>query len=161
MWFALVDEEHAVNAVAAASAADPDGAPAGVLAVWPAEARPTVPAAKIDRRIVDPDGDAATVSLVTAPSRVRILFDDTAVQQARRDVLSGPPSRAVSTLLRGDSIFAGAVTVDPVGDDPFSRIFPARTLRVESGLFGWVAPPAGPDIERHGSGAPWPFPTFG
>lgn len=160
MWFALVDAAAATGAAASAAATTPDGEDAGVLAVWPADARPKVPAFKIDRRIVDAAGEAATISLVTAPGKVRLLFDDTAVQQARRDVLAGRPSRAVSTLLRGDSIFAGAVTVDPAGDDPFARIFPARTLLIAPGLFGRVPAPAGPDIERHGSGAPWPFPTF-
>ncbi len=160
LWFALVDERHLAGALAAAPAHDPDGAAAGHLAVWPESERPKVPAAKIDARIVDHDGDAAMVSLVMAPSRVRLLFDDTAVQQARRDVLTGRPARALSTLLRGDSIFAGAVTVDPAGDDPFARIFPARRLAVASGLFGRVPAPPGPDIERHGSGAPWPDPSF-
>ena len=53
-----------------------------------------------------------------------------------------------------------AITVDPVGDDPFARIFPARRLTVAAGLFGAVPAPAGPDIERHRSGAPWPYPSF-
>lgn len=86
---------------------------------------------------------------------VELLFDDTEVQQARRDVIAGRPPRALSTLLRGDSIVAGAVTVDPAGDDPFAGIFPARRLMVGRGLFGRVPAPPGPDIERHGSGAPW------
>jgi hypothetical protein len=161
MWLALVDSpEAAGGAAASAPAAELDGAPAGILAVWPSERRPHVPAVKVDARIVDPDGDAALVSLVQAPPRVRILFDDTAVQQARRDTIAGRPPRAISTLLRGDSIFAGAITVEPAGDDPFARIFPARRLVVGPGLFGMVPAHPGPDIERHGSGAPWPYPVF-
>lgn len=98
LWFAQVTEAQRDGALASAQARDPDGA-AGYLAVWPAATRPTVPAVKIDARVIDPDGQAADVSLVLAPPRVRILFDDTAVQQARRDVLAGRPPRAISTLL--------------------------------------------------------------
>ena len=160
LWFALVQEAQRGGALASAQVRDPDGAAAGFLAVWPQTDRPRVAAVKIDARLIDRDGAAAEVSLVLAPPRVRILFDDTAVQQARRDVLSGRPPRAISTLLRGDSMFAGAITVGPVGDDPFARIFPARRLTVAAGLFGAVPAPAGPDIERHRSGAPWPYPSF-
>jgi hypothetical protein len=160
MWFALTDDAVARDALAAAAVSDLDGSPAGVLAAWPAEHRPKVPAVKIDGRIIDPAGGAAEVSLVLAPPRVRLLFDDTAIQQARRDVLAGRPPGALSTLLRGDSIFAGAVTVDPVEDDPFARIFPARRLVVAHGVFRHLPAHPGPDIERHGSGAPWPYPIF-
>lgn len=160
MWFALVDDPDVGDAYAAARATWRDGTPACMLAAWPAEHRPKVPAVKIDARVIQTDGDATLVSLVLAPPRVRILFDDAAVQQARRDVIAGRPPVAVSTLLRGDSIFAGAVTVGPAGDDPFARIFPARRLEVEAGIFGPVPAHPGPDIERHGSGAPWPFPSF-
>lgn len=160
MWFAVVDEAGASGAFATTTAFDSDGRAAGVLAVWPAESRPKVPAVKIDAGIIDPGGPAAAVSLVLAPPRVRLLFDDGAVQQARRDVLAWRPPRALSTLLRGDSIFAGALTVDPAGDDPFARIFPVRRLVVEAGLFGSVPAHPGPDIERHGSGTPWPGGRF-
>ena len=139
MWLAVVQDAEAHAAYAAAPAWWLDGMPAGVLAAWPAAFRPKVPAVKIDARIVDRDGAGAEVSLALAPPGVRLLFDDTAVQQARRDVIAGRPPRALSTLLRGDSIFAGAVTIDPAGDDPFARIFPARRLRVGPGLFGRVA----------------------
>ena len=156
MWFAPVDRAAAADAYAAAQVGETDE----YLAAWPSDHRPKVPATKIDARVIDRAGGPARVSLVLAPAKVRLLFDDTAVQQARRDVLAGRPARAVSSLLRGDSIFAGAVTVDPQDDDPFARIFPARRLEVGAGLFGEVSAPAGPDIERHGSGAPWPFPSF-
>jgi hypothetical protein len=72
----------------------------------------------------------------------------------------------VSTLVRGDSIFAGAITALPDGEpdgavaDPFGRVFPARLLRVGAGLLGSVPPPAGPVIERYGSGNPWPWDRF-
>jgi hypothetical protein len=45
-------------------------------------------------------------------------------------------------------------------EDPFARIFPARILRVEAGLFGRVPAPAGPTIERYGSSQPWPWDRF-
>lgn len=160
MWFAVADGVDIGDAVAAAPATWPDGTPACVLAAWPADHRPKVRAAKIDARMILPDGPAAPISLVLTPPRIHLPFDDTAVQQARRDVIASRPPAAISTLLRGDSLFAGAVTVDPSGDDPFARIFPARRLLVGCGLFGPVPAPAGPDIERHGSGAPWPVPDF-
>jgi hypothetical protein len=43
---------------------------------------------------------------------------------------------------------------------PFARIFPARLLRVEAGLFGRVPPPGGPTIERYGSAQPWPWDRY-
>ena len=159
MWFARVDGGIASEAFAAAAIVAGEGA-GDYLAVWPSSYRPKVPATKIDARIVDLGGEGAEVSLVLAPARVRLPFDDTAVQQARRVVLAGPPARAVSALLRGESIFAGAVTVDPRIDDPFARIFTAVRLTIGPGLFGSVPAPPGPDIERHGSGAPWPYPSF-
>jgi hypothetical protein len=120
----------------------------------------------VDRRLIDPDGDAARVSLVLAPPNVRLGFDDLAVQQARRRVLAGPPFDGVSTLLRDSSHFEGAVTIARgagaarLEDDPFARIFPARLLDVEGGLFGRVPAPAGPTIERYGSAEPWPWDRF-
>jgi hypothetical protein len=121
----------------------------------------------MDARMVDPNGEAALVSLVLPPPGIRLLFDDPAVQEARRRVLAGPAFDAVSTLLRDASHFEGAVTVARDADerrlrweDPFARIFPARILRVEAGLFGRVPAPAGPTIERYGSSQPWPWDRF-
>ena len=48
-----------------------------------------------------------------------------------------------------------------LADDPFARVFPARMLRVDGGLFGRVPPPVGPTIERYGSANPWPWDRFG
>jgi hypothetical protein len=99
---------------------------------------------------------------------VRLPFDDPAVQQARRLVLLHPFPAAVSTLLRDDSHFEGAITVSHsptekhrLGEDPFARIFPATLLGVEAGILGSVAPSTGPTIERYGSGNPWPWDRFG
>jgi hypothetical protein len=168
MWLAHLDALPGGPPPAAwAEVAETDGTPAGVLAVWPSETRPRARAVKVDGRVVDPEGTAARVSLVTAPDRVRLPFDDTAVQGARRAVLAGRPMRLVSTFLRGDSIFAGAITAAPdsdegaLRDDPFARIFPRWILDVGPGLLGAVPAPAGPVIERYGSGNPWPYDRFG
>jgi hypothetical protein len=120
----------------------------------------------MDARLVDTGGAAAAVSLVLPPAGVRLPFDDVAVQQARRTLLAAPPFDAFSTLLTDASHFEGSISVargDGVlrlADDPFARIFPARVLEVEAGLFGRVPPPAGPTIERYGSAQPWPWDRF-
>jgi hypothetical protein len=164
-WLALVDE-WPEDATAAAWAHQPSGECAGALAVWARRAKPVRHARRMDARLVNPDGAPASVSLVLPPTGVRLLFDDGAVQQARRAVLAGPPYDAVSSLLTDASHFEGSVTVargDRVArlaDDPFARIFPARVLDVDAGLFGSVPPPAGPTIERYGSAQPWPWERF-
>ena len=139
----------------------------GQLKVWLQNAKPLRGALRADPRIASADGEPATVSLVLPPPGVRLLFDDPAVQEARRRVLAGPPFDAVSTLLRDASHFEGALTVARGADvarlredDPFARIFPAQVLEVGSGLFGRVPWPAGPVIERYGSANPWPWERF-
>jgi hypothetical protein len=158
-WLALLEDLPPSPApIAAASVSD-----GRVLAAWDPVERPRVPAVKVDGRAVDPGGAPCVVSLVLAPRGVRIPFDDPAVQGARRAVLAGPPRRLVSTLLRGDSVFAGAITAamgDAPFDDPFALIFPACLLRVGPGLLGVVQAPAGPVIERYGAGSPWPWDRF-
>jgi hypothetical protein len=165
-WIALVGNS-APGADAAAAATTADGRPAGTLAVWLRRAKPTRSARRMDVRLADPDGAAATVSLVLAPPGVRLPFDDVAVQHARRRVLAEAPFDGVSTLLADASHFAGAVTVARGGgqvarlpDDPFARLFAARVLRIAAGVLGSVAPPAGPTIERYGSAQPWPWDRF-
>ena len=165
LWFAVLDGEIPDGTVAEARFSDEVGGEGGVLVAWPSTARPRVAATKIDARVVDPDGPAARVSLVLAPSGVRLLFDDPSVQAARRAALAAArPPRFCSTLVRGESIFAGALTAladRGSSDDPFARIFPARILSVAPGFFAAsVAAPAGPVIERYGSGNPWPFDRF-
>jgi hypothetical protein len=162
-WLALVDARPA-DALAAAAAHDEGGAFAGYLAAW---SSPRPQALRAWAAIVDPEGEAALVSLVLPPAGVRLAFDDLAVQQARRQVLAGRPADACSTLLVDDSRFAGALTawrgVPPaaVPDDPFARIFPARVLHVGSGVIGRSPAPCGPTIERYGSASPWPGDRFG
>jgi hypothetical protein len=164
-WLALVPDRPR-DASAAAPASESDGAPAGWLAIWARNAKPLREARRIDARLLDPHGDEASVSLVLPPPGVRLLFDDLAVQQARRDVLAGPPVDAVTTLLSDASHFEGSLTVyrgadrARVRDDPFARIFPARILHVGAGVLGRVPAPAGPVIERYGSAQPWPADRF-
>jgi hypothetical protein len=155
-WLALL-EAPAEDATAQAAV---EGG--GWLAAWQRHAKPVRQARRIDARIIDPGGAAASVSLVLPPHGVRLPFDDVAVQQARRDVLAGPPVDAVSTLLSDASHFEGAITVmrDRIVDDPFARIFPALLLQVDAGLFGRVPPPCGPTIERYGSAQPWPWDRY-
>jgi hypothetical protein len=161
-WLALL-EAPAAGADAQAAARDPEGRPAGWLAAWRRRSKPVAAARLVDGRIVDPEGDAAWISLVLAPPGVRLPFDDLAVQHARRAVLSAPPMDAVSTFLRDDSHFEGAITAGPrerLRDDPFARVFPARILRVDAGLLGRAPAPCGPTIERYGSAQPWPCDRF-
>ena len=165
-WLALV-EGPAHGADAAAAARTLDGQSAGTLAAWHRAAKPVREARRVDERLIDPHGSAAWVSLVLPPPGVRLAFDDLAVQQARRMVLFHRFPAAVSTLLRDDSHFEGAITVarspedkQRLRRDPFARIFPSRLLAVEAGILGAVAPPTGPTIERYGSDNPWPWDQF-
>ncbi len=164
-WLALVDEPPA-NAPASARVTTLDGRSVGVLAAWLRPAKPVRSARRIDPRLIDPHGLPAVVSLVMPPEGVRLLFDDLAMQQARRDVLARQPFDAITTLLSDSLHFEGALTVargaqiDRLVDDPFARVFPARILRVDAGLLGAAAPPAGPTIERYGSAQPWPWDRF-
>ena len=164
-WLALVAEPPA-GADAVASALEPDGSPAGVLAAWARRGRPVRHAVRADVRILDRHGAGADVSLVLAPAGVRVLFDDPAVQQARREILAGPAPDLVTTLLSDASHFEGALSAWrgapawTVRGDPFARIFPARRLRIGPGLLGVTPPLAGPTIERYGSARPWPWDRF-
>jgi hypothetical protein len=165
-WLALV-EGRAPRADAAAPAFTLDGDAAGTLAAWRRPGKPVREALRVDERVIDPGGAPALISLVVAPPGVRLPFDDLAVQQARRSVLMHSRAAAVSTLLRDDSHFEGAITVcrSPddtacLRDDPFARIFPAKLLAIEAGILGSVPAAAGPTIERYGSGNPWPWDRF-
>jgi hypothetical protein len=168
-WFAALATplagERLVDPWVSVPATDRKGRPAGLLAAWPPGRKPLREAVRMDERLVDLGGPPAWVSLVLVPSEVAPLFDDPAVSQAMRRVLTGPPFAAVSTLVRDAVHFAGAVTVeqgdrpDRLADDPFARLHPARILRVGPGMFGHVRPPAGPAIQRY-SGKPWPAAGF-
>ncbi|HEX6701944.1 MAG TPA: hypothetical protein VF101_14550 [Gaiellaceae bacterium] len=120
---------------------------------------------RVDPRVHDAKGDPAWVSLVRAPRGVSIPFDDPAVSGALRDLLAGPPRRAVTTLLRDEVRFAGALLAADDGarlrPNSFARIFPARVFRVEAGVLGRRPWPTGPGIARYAGGAPWPWDRFG
>ena len=166
-WLALVDGD-AAGADAAAEAMDTTGKTVGVLSAWRRHAKPVRHALRADERIVDADGREAVVSLVLAPPGAAVLFDDPAVQQARRTVLADwRPPAVLTTLLRDASHFAGALTARRgedaarrLGEDPFARIFAGRLLQVGPGLLGRTPPPGGPTIERYGSARPWPWDRF-
>ena len=165
-WLALI-EGSAEGAQASARASTLDGTDTGTLAAWRQKAKPVRNALRVDERLIDPRGAPAWISLVLAPSGVRFPFDDLAVQQARRLTLSRQPLAAVSTLLRDNSHFEGAISVARsademrwLRDDPFARIYPAMLLAVEAGILGSLAAPTGPTIERYGSGNPWPWDKF-
>jgi hypothetical protein len=140
----------------------------GRLQAWRSAAKPERSALRVDPRVVDFDGPAATVSLVLPPRSWSMPFDDPAVQQARRALIAGEPFDAVSTLMRDWSSFAGSllVTRGPgaaarLAGDPFARVHPARVLEVDAGLLAARVPwPVGPVIERYGSNSPWPVDVF-
>jgi len=165
-WIAFVEDRPA-GADAAASTTTGDGRRVGTLAVWLRRAKPVRSARRMDLRLADPAGAAATLSLVLPPAGMRLPFDDVALQHARRRVLAETPFDGVSTLLADASHFAGALTVARgeaqvarLPDEPFARLFAARVLHLGEGVLGSVAPPAGPTIERYGSAQPWPWDRF-
>ena len=166
-WVALVDAAPP-GADAAAALRTPDGTPAGWLAAWLQAAKPVRSARRADPRIVDPGGAAAAISLVLPDRGALPIFDDPAVQGARRAVLAdAEPADLVTTLLVDASHFAGSLTarrgpdaLARLRDDPFLRVGSGRLLLVDPGLLGTVAPPPGPVIERHGSDTPWPGGRF-
>lgn len=85
---------------------------------------------------------------------------------ALRTALAGPWPDVLSTLVVGNSRFAGALTAVRNGDggfladDPFARIFPAELVEVGPGLLGFTPPPTRPVIQRYGGGEPWPWDRF-
>jgi len=164
-WFAFRPERPA-DAFATAPAFRADGAKLGFLAAWlVGVGRRPVGALGIDTRAIDPHGEPAWVSLVLAPERIRVLFDDPAICQAMRVALTGPPVDVRSTLVRDPSTIGGsfsaihATTPETLADDPFTRMFPSLLLRVERGFVGRMPSPTGPGVQRY-AGAPWPWDHF-
>ena len=164
-WIAL-REDQPEGAEAVVGVRRPDGRPAGFLAVWAQGAERSRHGRRIDARAIDLSGQEAWVSLVLAPDGVSLDFDDPAVVGATRDALAQPWSASVlSTLVEERMRFGGAVTAVREGpgrlaDDPFARLFPARILRVDAGLFGTMPSPVGPGTQRYGAGNPWPWDRF-
>ena len=164
-WFAFCPEAPS-DAFASAPAFRADGARLGFLAAWlVGKGRKPFGALGIDARAIDPGGKPAWISLALAPERVRVLFDDPAVCQAMRMVLTDPHADAMSTLVRDPSTIGGAFTAthaptaEDLVDDPFARIFPRTLLRVDAGFVGIMPPPSGPGVQRY-AGAPWPWDHF-
>jgi hypothetical protein len=167
-WLALVTECPA-GAWAAARARHPDGDEAGWLAVWRRPSKPVRGALLAWPGAFDPGGAPASVSLLILPRELRVIFDDQAVQGARREILAGGGWAAVTSLVRDPSTFGGSLVAARGGDaparvldDPFAAIAPGlvRRLEVAAGLVGAPAAPAGPVIERYGAAQPWPGDRF-
>jgi hypothetical protein len=167
-WLALVAERPA-DAWAAGQARDPDGGEAGWLAVWRRSSKPVRDALLAWPGAFDPAGAPASVSLLVLPRELRVIFDDQAVQEARRKVLAGGRWAAVTSLVRDPSTFGGSLVAARGGDaparvldDPFAAIAPGlvRRLQIEAGLVGAPDAPAGPVIERYGAAQPWPGDRF-
>jgi len=166
-WLALASEAPP-TADAAARLRSADGEPAGWLAAWLRASKPVREARRADPRIIDSDGAAAAISLILPDRAALPIFDDPAVQGARRAVLADPePADLVTTLLIDASHFAGSLTarrgpdaLARLRDDPFRHVSAATLLFVDPALLGRVAPPPGPVIERHGSDVPWPGGRF-
>jgi hypothetical protein len=164
-WFAFCPEAP-TDAFAITPAFRADGAQLGFLATWlVGKGRKPLGALGIDARAIDPDGRPAWISLALAPERTRVQFDDPAVCQAMRMVLSGPHTDVMSTLVRDPSTIGGAFTAthapksEDLVHDPFARIFPRTLLRVDAGFVGTMPAPAGPGVQRY-AGAPWPWDHF-
>jgi hypothetical protein len=162
-WIARLPEPPA-DALAHASLSGCDGAPLGCLAAWPAGRKPTRDAVRLDAAILDPDGPPGWASLILLPRGRAPLFDDPAVSGALRDVLAGPPPDVVSTFVRDDVHFAGAITVRRawpalLRDDPFRRFAAGEVVHVGAGLFGTRPAVPGPVIQRYAD-LPWPAAGF-
>jgi hypothetical protein len=167
-WLALVTERP-TGAWAAAEARDPGGGRAGWLAAWRRPAKPVGEALLAWPGAFDPAGAPAWVSLLVLPRELRVIFDDQAVQAARRQVLAGRRWAAVTSLVRDPSTFGGSLVAargddapSRIRDDPFAAIAPGRVRRlaVGAGLVGAPVAPAGPVIERYGAAQPWPGDRF-
>lgn len=125
----------------------------------------------VDSRCLEEPAVAGAQAWVFAPDDARdgVPYDQPEVQGARQDALAwwygmlGDALVCHTTLALDESRCAGAITVvsgdvpaRPT-DDPFSRLYAPRC--VPCALFGVVAPPPGPVLERY-AGAPWPGGSF-
>jgi hypothetical protein len=124
---------------------------------------------RVDARCLAGEPVAGTFAHVCAlpERRAALRFDESEVQQARRDALAwwvpllGDELVCLTTFALDASLCAGAMTVarkpERFACDPFARLFPGTV--VETDLFSSVPPPAGPVIERY-AGVPWPGGRF-
>lgn len=165
VWFDLCPESEG-PVLASALAWNKDGSAAGVLSAWAGElTQPSPAATKIDARAIDASGGEGWISLALAPAAMFLPFDDPAVAQATRMVLSMPPADVFSTLLDGNARCRGAVTgmhgdASRLSFDPFANLFPTLVLRVGPGILGHMPAPAGPSTQRYGAADPWPWDRF-
>jgi len=183
-WLALLAEGVTAGSGEphlAAAARHLDGAPAGQLVTWRQVRRPHSDALRVSPHIVADQRrppvssvDAPTgpwaVSLAIAPRGRRPLFDDPAVVQAARTVMSDTGRAAAFSTLVIDAVhWAGAVSAVPanVADrwpgwwetDPYDRLAPTIRLIVEPGVLVAAPLPAGPGTQRY-YGSPWPAGSF-
>lgn len=123
-----------------------------------------------ERCFAGPQLERAWAHVCASPDpSATIRYDEPEVQQARRDAfawwipLLGDDLVCLTTLALDGSTYGGAITVvrreRDLSGDPFARLFPGTVIEC-GGLFGEVAPPPGPVIERY-AGAPWPGGRFG
>ena len=123
----------------------------------------------VDARCLEaqPVADAYAHVCALSDERARLPYDQPEVQGVRRDALAwwipllGDNLVCLTTLALDEAGYAGAITVtrEPArwADDPFARIFPPTLVRTS--LFGSVAPPPGPVLERY-AGVAWPGGSF-
>lgn len=159
-WLALVAAQPE-DAWACAAVRDLDGTPRGWLAAWRGR-RPAPDVGAADPAALDPHGEPAWASLLLIDPERDVLFDDGAVQEARRRVLAERPWAAVTTLSRVASRFGGSLLAARgpdarrrLAEDPFRLIGIPLRLEVGPGLVGVSPPLPAPVIERAG-GLPWP-----
>ena len=86
-WLDLVDARPS-DAALTAAVWDSHDRPAGWLAAWTVLPRPRPSARRVHDAVLDSAGAPGWVSLVRPPAGVRVAFDDLAIQQARREVMS-------------------------------------------------------------------------
>lgn len=165
-WAALVDAPP-TDAWAVAPVSATGGSQLGFLAAWLSPRRPRAEAMRIYRAALDPGGAPASASLLLVPKERRVLFDDPAVQQARRIAIGEDRFPVVTTLSHDASLFAGSLLAGRdeearmwLRDDPFSVVGEPRLVEVGAGLLATATALPQPVIERFGSAQPWPGSRF-
>lgn len=158
-WLALLDEPAGELCAAAVS---PDRQQ--YLGAWrDVASRPHPRARRLDPRVLDPDGEAAEVSLLWPRLDALPLFDDPAVVRARRTARRLSRPRCTSTFTVDSRHLAGSLWVPGPGghldEDPFRLLGVPLHLRVDPGLLGTGPALVGPAQERY-AGAPWPAGSF-
>lgn len=154
LWLGLVDDEP----LTALAQAEVRGG--GWLAAWELEDGAATEAWVVDPRVVDREGRATRVALVTAPVGVSLSFDDPSVTGAVRAALASEPADVACCLMNRHGRFVGALVSPPHLATPFATIFPQRVLHVGPGVLGRPPWPTGPGTERYVADVPWPFDRF-